>query len=100
MECRDEPTVIPVERIEEVLPGPSITYLTPVLHPAGNRVRNFRDGIMIPVVLSAVAYKHTTICLHCGEPKFSRNTTEQVRRMVHGETTAIKSIQMGVFAYR
>ena len=41
-----------------------------------------------------------TACLHCGEPLFSRNTTEQVRRMVHGEATPIKSIQMDVFAYR
>ncbi len=35
-----------------------------------------------------------TICLHCGEPLFSRDTTERVRRMVHGEATPIKSIQM------
>lgn len=26
-----------------------------------------------------------TICLHCGEPLFSRDTTERVRRMVHGK---------------
>jgi HTH-type transcriptional regulator / antitoxin MqsA len=41
-----------------------------------------------------------TICLHCGEPVFSRDATERVRRMVHGEATPIKSIQMDVFAYR
>jgi hypothetical protein len=40
------------------------------------------------------------ICLHCGEPMFSRDTTERVRRMVHGEAKPITSIQMDVFAYR
>jgi YgiT-type zinc finger domain-containing protein len=41
-----------------------------------------------------------TVCLHCGEPMFSRDATERVRRMVHGEAKPIKSIQMDVFAYR
>jgi len=33
------------------------------LSVAGNRLGNFRERIMIPVVLSAVAYKHTAIGL-------------------------------------
>ena len=41
-----------------------------------------------------------TVCRHCGEPVFSRDATEQVRRMVHGEARPIKPIQMDVFAYR
>ena len=41
-----------------------------------------------------------TVCLHCGEPVFSRDATERIRRMVHGEAKPIKSIQMDVFAYR
>lgn len=41
-----------------------------------------------------------TVCTHRGESVFSRDTTERVRRMVHGEATPIKSIQMDVFAYR
>ena len=41
-----------------------------------------------------------TVCCHCGEPVFSRDTTERVRRMVRGEAKPIKSIQMDVFAYR
>lgn len=40
------------------------------------------------------------VCLHCGEPVFSCDTTERVRRIVHGEAQPIKSIQMDVFAYR
>ncbi|MBH0198004.1 MAG: YgiT-type zinc finger protein [Nitrospira sp.] len=41
-----------------------------------------------------------TICRHCGEPVFSRDATERVRRMVQDEATPIKSIQMDLFAYR
>ena len=40
-----------------------------------------------------------TVCTHCGEPVFSRQTTEKVRRMVHGEAKPIKSVQMDVFAF-
>jgi len=41
-----------------------------------------------------------TVCTHCGEPVFSRDTTERVRRMVYGEAKPIKSIPMEVFTYR
>jgi HTH-type transcriptional regulator/antitoxin MqsA len=41
-----------------------------------------------------------TVCLHCGEAVFSRDATERVGRMVHGEANPFKSIQMDVFAYR
>ena len=41
-----------------------------------------------------------SVCIHCGEAVFSRETTERVRRMVHGEAKPIRSIQMDVFAYR
>jgi HTH-type transcriptional regulator / antitoxin MqsA len=40
-----------------------------------------------------------TVCAQCGESVFSRETTEKVRRMVHGEAQPIKSIQMDVFAF-
>jgi YgiT-type zinc finger domain-containing protein len=41
-----------------------------------------------------------TVCAHCGEPVFSRDTAERVRRMVHGKAKPIKSIQLDAFAYR
>jgi YgiT-type zinc finger domain-containing protein len=41
-----------------------------------------------------------TVCAHCGEPVFSRETTERVRRMVHGEARPVKSVQLDVFAYQ
>ena len=40
-----------------------------------------------------------TVCAQCGEPVFSRATTEKVRRMVHGEGKPVKSVQMDVFAF-
>jgi len=39
------------------------------------------------------------VCTHCSEPTFSRETTEKVRRMVHGEAEPVGTIQLDVFAY-
>ena len=39
------------------------------------------------------------VCEHCGEATFSRETTEKIRRMVHGEAEPVKSVQVDVFAY-
>jgi len=40
-----------------------------------------------------------TVCAHCGELIFSRETTEKIRRMVHGEAQPVKTVQLDVFAY-
>lgn len=40
------------------------------------------------------------ICLRCEEMIFSRETTERIRRMVHGESKPVKSISVDVFAYK
>jgi YgiT-type zinc finger domain-containing protein len=40
-----------------------------------------------------------TVCMNCGETVFSRETTERVRRIVHGEAKPVKSVQMDVFAF-
>ena len=39
------------------------------------------------------------VCERCGEATFSRETTEKIRRMVHGEAEPVKSVQVDVFAY-
>ncbi|MBI1880145.1 MAG: YgiT-type zinc finger protein [Chloroflexi bacterium] len=39
------------------------------------------------------------VCARCGEPTFSRETTEKIRQMVHSETQPVKSIQVDVFAF-
>ena len=40
-----------------------------------------------------------SICTHCGEATFSRETTERIRRMVHGEVQPVRTVAMEVFAY-
>jgi YgiT-type zinc finger domain-containing protein len=40
-----------------------------------------------------------TVCGRCGEKIFSRETTERIRRMIHGEAKPVKSVSMDVFAY-
>ena len=39
------------------------------------------------------------VCKRCGEKTFSRETTERIRRMVHGESKPAKSISMDVFTF-
>ena len=39
------------------------------------------------------------VCTQCGELTFSRETTERVRRMVHGEATPVGVVELDVFAY-
>jgi YgiT-type zinc finger domain-containing protein len=39
------------------------------------------------------------ICGRCGEKTFSRETTERIRRMIHGDSKPVKSVSMDVFAY-
>jgi HTH-type transcriptional regulator / antitoxin MqsA len=40
-----------------------------------------------------------TVCSHCGEMTFSRETTERIRRNLHGESKPIKAISVDVYAY-
>ncbi len=39
------------------------------------------------------------VCARCGDETFSRETTEKVRRMVHGEAQPRRSVRMDVFAF-
>jgi len=41
-----------------------------------------------------------TVCSRCGEESFSRETTERVRVMLHGEAEPVKSISVDVFSYQ
>jgi len=40
-----------------------------------------------------------TACVRCGEESFSRETTERVRKLVHGQAQPIKSIALDVFEF-
>jgi YgiT-type zinc finger domain-containing protein len=39
------------------------------------------------------------ICARCGDKTFSGETTERIRRIVHGEAEPVKSVPMEVFEY-
>ena len=38
------------------------------------------------------------VCHRCGEPTFSRETAETIRRMLHGEARPIRTVPLEVFA--
>ena len=40
-----------------------------------------------------------TVCVRCGEETFSRETTEKVRLLVHGQAKPTKSIPLEVFEF-
>ena len=40
-----------------------------------------------------------SICRRCGEAACTRETTERIRRMVHGEAQPVRAVAMEVFAY-
>ena len=39
-----------------------------------------------------------SVCAHCGEPVFSRETTEHIRQLVHGKERPVKTVVLDVFA--
>ena len=39
------------------------------------------------------------VCARCGEESFSRDTTEKIRLLVHGQAESTKSIAMPVFEF-
>ena len=41
-----------------------------------------------------------TVCSRCGEEIFSREDTEGIRSMLHGNPEPIKSISIDVFSYQ
>jgi len=40
-----------------------------------------------------------TVCARCGEESFSRETTEKVRLLVHGDAKPTKSLALQVFDF-
>lgn len=38
-------------------------------------------------------------CVRCGDATFSRETTERIRRMVHGEAKPVREEKVGVFKF-
>ncbi len=40
-----------------------------------------------------------TVCMRCGEATFSRETTERIRRMLHGEAKPVRAEVLEVYTY-
>ena len=40
-----------------------------------------------------------TVCRRCGERSFSRETTEKVRLLVHGQAAAARSVPLQVYEF-
>jgi HTH-type transcriptional regulator / antitoxin MqsA len=40
-----------------------------------------------------------TVCVRCGEATFSRETTERIRRMLHGEAKPVRAEVLEVYTY-
>jgi HTH-type transcriptional regulator / antitoxin MqsA len=40
-----------------------------------------------------------TVCARCGEATFSRETTERIRRMLHGEAKPVRAEVLEVYTY-
>lgn len=38
------------------------------------------------------------VCAHCGEPTFSRQTTEAIRQLVHDNPQPVRTVPLDVFA--
>ena len=41
----------------------------------------------------------STVCTRCGERSFSRETTEKVPQLVHGQAEPVRSVPMGVYEF-
>ena len=39
------------------------------------------------------------VCNRCGEPVYSRETTEKIRQMLHSQVKPIRTVRMPVFVY-
>ena len=46
-----------------------------------------------------VGHIPASVCARCGEETFSRETTERIRVMVHGQAQPTKSIALKVFEF-
>ena len=40
-----------------------------------------------------------TVCSRCGEETFSRETTEQIRVMLHSQQQPVRSVSLDVFSF-
>ena len=71
----------------------------PVCHAEESREERVDEVFRIDGQYVLVGGIPAVVCVRCGEQAFSRETTERVRAMVHGEAKADKSVSMQVFDF-
>lgn len=69
-------------------------FRCPVCGSTEAREEFVNEVFQIDNKLVQVEHIPATVCTHCGEPAFSRQTTERIRCMVHGDATPVKSMAM------
>ncbi len=74
-------------------------FTCPVCHTHESREELTEEVFQIDGKYVLVDHIPATACARCGEETFSRETTEKVRLLVHGQAKPIKSIALEVFKF-
>jgi len=74
-------------------------FMCPVCHSHESREELVEEIFQIDGKYVLVDRIPATVCVRCGEETFSRETTEKVRLLVHGQAKPAKSIALEVFEF-
>ena len=74
-------------------------FTCPVCHSQESREELVEEIFQIDGKYLLVDRIPATVCVRCGEETFSRETTERVRRLVHGNSKPTKSLALQVFEF-
>ncbi|NOT54715.1 MAG: YgiT-type zinc finger protein [Deltaproteobacteria bacterium] len=74
-------------------------FMCSVCRARESRVALVEEIFQIDGKYVVVDHIPATVCVRCGEETFSRETTEKVRLLVHGQAKPAKSIAVEVFEF-
>ena len=74
-------------------------FTCPVCHAHESREELTEEIFQIDGKYVLVDHIPATVCVRCGEETFSREATEKVRLLVHGQAKPTKSIALEVFEF-
>ena len=74
-------------------------FMCPVCHSHESREELVEEIFQIDGKYVLVDRIPATVCVRCGEETFSRETTEKVRLLVHGQAKPTKSLALEVFEF-
>ena len=74
-------------------------FMCSVCHSHESREELVEEIFQIDGKYVLVDHIPATVCVGCGEETFSRETTEKVRLLVHGQAKPTKSIALEVFEF-